>query len=216
MTLKDMMLGTAVAALIAGGAVAQDTNTDATAPMPQAEGTADVEAQTEMGTDGTSMESGSDMTTEAPAESVGDAPLTPEEPMAPSADTETAAEEPAAPDAGEAMAPESDTAEAPASIQEMTVDQVIGQTVIGIDDETVGDIDYVVDTPSGLAFVVGVGGFLGLGEYTVAIPADQFSIDEEGTFKLTSMTKADIEAQPEFTEEGVESLPGDMVIGDLL
>ncbi|PIL21817.1 hypothetical protein P775_02255 [Puniceibacterium antarcticum] len=188
-----MMLGSAIAALVAGGAIAQtaDTtpptaSTSDEAPAVEMDNSTTMESDTQMGTDGTT-----------------------------------------APDAGATMAPESDTATdgttdgmmdtetTPTSIAEMTVDEVVGTDVVGIDDESVGEVDYVVQQTDGLAFVVGVGGFLGLGEYTVAIPADQFSLNADGDFSLSSMTKEDIKTLPEFTEDGVEGLDGDLVIGDL-
>ncbi|KMK65281.1 PRC-barrel domain-containing protein [Puniceibacterium sp. IMCC21224] len=216
MTLKNMMIGSAVAALVAGGAIAQETSTEAPAPLvPSAE----VETQSDATTDGTEMGTGSDMTAETPV--IPDADV--------EADTEMSTDMPVAPDAGTTLAPETGMAAEtqptlgddmgadplPNDVAELTVDQVLGMTVTGIDDETIGEIDYVVAQPDGPAFVIGVGGFLGLGEYTVAIPADQFSVTEDGYLKLASMTRSDIEAQPEFDESGVEGLEGDVVIGSL-
>ena len=194
MTLKDMMLGTAIAALVAGGAVAQEaTSTDPS--MPQASSETEMNVEAETGTEGSSA----GVTAESETE------LSTEEPS-------MAAE---TPDAGSTMAPETETSDVPASIEEMTVAEVVGQTVTGVDDETIGEIDYVVQLPEGLAFVIGIGGFLGLGEYTVAIPADQFSIDENGYLHLASMTRSDLEALPEFDESSAESLDGELKIGEL-
>jgi hypothetical protein len=194
MTLKDMMLGSAIAALVAGGAIAQTADTT----TPES-GSATEEPMT-------APESSMDSNTGTAAESTPDAGST----MAPEAGIAADGEN------DTTMGAETDMAQEPASINEMTVDQVVGSSVVGIDDETVGDINYVVEQTDGLAFVIGVGGFLGLGEYSVAIPADQFSMNDEGDLALTSMTKEELETMPEFDDEGVEDLDGELVIGDLM
>jgi sporulation protein YlmC with PRC-barrel domain len=53
--------------------------------------------------------------------------------------------------------------------------QLIGVDVYGADNQKIGDIDEVLVDPQGKVhgFVVGVGGFLGLGQKDVAIPFDQ-------------------------------------------
>ncbi len=210
MTLKDMMLGSAIAALVAGGAVAQSADSPSTdsgssteAPMTDSESTMDSDSSA---TDSTMESDTANDTMTAPDAGSTDTGST----MAPESDT--AAET----DGDTSMGAETDMAAEPASLNEMTVDQVVGTSVVGIDDEDVGEIDYVVEQTDGLAFVIGVGGFLGLGEYTVAIPADQFSMNADGDLALTSMTKEELEAMPEFNEEGVEGLDGELVIGDLM
>ena len=243
MALKDMMLGTAIAALIAGGAVAQDTNTQPTegdAPaveeMEQSDGdtgastetTAETEAQDDMSTGETAeTETEDGMSTESTAETdTGTDMETDSADGGMGSDTDTAADDPAttdggsdmeaeAPDAGSEMAAESEAAEAPSSLSEMTVGQVVGTSVLGVDNEDVGEVDYVIAQGDSVSFVIGIGGFLGLGEYTVALPADQFSLNADGELKLSSMTRADLEQQPEFDESEAESLPDDMRIGDL-
>lgn len=245
MALKDMMLGTAIAALIAGGAVAQDTNTQSTegdAPAAEemeqsgddtgasTEPTAETDAQDDMSTGETAeTESEDGMSTESTAETETDTGTDMETGSADSgmsADTDTAADDPAttdggsdmeaeAPDADSEMAAESEAAEAPSSLSEMTVGQVVGTSVLGVDNEDVGEVDYVIAQGDSVSFVIGIGGFLGLGEYTVALPADQFSLNADGELKLSSMTRADLEQQPEFDESEAESLPDDLRIGDL-
>lgn len=232
MTLKEMMLGSAIAALVAGGAVAQtadapvagssDSETSTEAPVVDPQSSTDTETDTEVDTD-TGMAAESDTETDT------DTGMTTESEIETDTDTGMAADSEAAPDAGATMAPEAgmaaegddamgDTAmaEGPTSLSAMTVDEVVGTSVIGIDDQNVGDVDYVIEQSDGLAFVVGVGGFLGLGEYTVAVPADQFTLNADGDLALSSMTQEELESMPEFTEEGVEGLDGELVIGDLM
>ncbi|SNR50536.1 PRC-barrel domain-containing protein [Puniceibacterium sediminis] len=199
MTLKNMMLGSAIAALVAGGAMAQSAGTSVAA-------TADTETSVEapMGNAEASVSTG----------------------MAAESDTGVTADSSTNANSTSAMTTQTDTTaesnlgmggnEVATQISAMTVDDIVGTNVIGMDKESIGEVDYVVQQTDGLAFVIGIGGFLGLGEYTVAIPADQFSVNADGDLVLSTMTKAELEALPEFNEDDVESLDGDLLIGDLI
>ena len=107
------------------------------------------------------------------------------------------------------------TADAGMAFSGMVAGDLIGMEVIEANGETVGEIDYVVRQADGLAAVIGIGGFLGLGEYTVAVPLDEFSRSPEGELKLNTWTEAELEAQPEFDETGVESLPEDAPLDEM-
>jgi len=84
--------------------------------------------------------------------------------------------------------------------------RVIGSTVYtsaGDDAETIGDVnDLVVDSNGQVAAaVIGVGGFLGIGEKDVAIDFDQMQWTQaaDGTWRWTLATTADaLNAAPEF------------------
>jgi putative membrane protein len=66
-----------------------------------------------------------------------------------------------------------------------------GTTVYGANQENIGDINDVVLSRDGqvVAVVVGVGGFLGLGEKDVAIPFDAIEIRESGDQGGTTQTQ---------------------------
>lgn len=99
----------------------------------------------------------------------------------------------------------------------MVVGDLIGLNVYGTNDETVGEIDYIVRDNDKLAAVIGIGGFLGLGEYTVAIPLEQFSMasgDMDG-LKLSSWTEEELEQQPEFDESGDVGLDDDVRLDEV-
>lgn len=82
----------------------------------------------------------------------------------------------------------------------------IGQPVFNAADESVGKVtDLVVDAERRIvAVVVGVGGFLGIGEKNVALPVDAVTANrdpENGTVKLvTTETAESLKAAPEFKE----------------
>jgi hypothetical protein len=82
---------------------------------------------------------------------------------------------------------------------------LIGSTVYTPADETVGDINDVIVGLDGKiqGVVIGVGGFLGLGEKDVAVQMDKFTVQPQDANKnnvrlILNSTKADLEAAPEF------------------
>jgi hypothetical protein len=96
---------------------------------------------------------------------------------------------------------------------EMTVGQILGMEVSGADGENVGEIDYIYQGSDGYMAVIGIGGFLGLGEHTVALPLSDFSMNETGDgLVVNGMTEADLDAMPEIDESELESLPDDHMI----
>ena len=80
---------------------------------------------------------------------------------------------------------------------------LIGLTVVGSNNESIGSVsDLLVDEDGNiLAAVVGVGGFLGIGQKNVAISFDAFDItrdkDGDAQGRLT-LTKKELESAPEF------------------
>jgi sporulation protein YlmC with PRC-barrel domain len=100
---------------------------------------------------------------------------------------------------------------------------LIGSTVYASsaeDAEVIGDINDIVVTPEGKvgSLIVGVGGFLGLGEKDVAVNYDQIEwIDRDGDrWLVANMSREQLEAAPAFnrdmiyadarsTEEGVDA-----------
>jgi len=85
----------------------------------------------------------------------------------------------------------------------MLASQFMGQTVYSTANESVGEINDLVlnkelDT---VTAIVGVGGFLGIGEKDVAIPVDQITAakDENNNIRLTiQSSKEQLEAAPAF------------------
>jgi sporulation protein YlmC with PRC-barrel domain len=87
--------------------------------------------------------------------------------------------------------------------QEKLASRWIGQTIYNQADENVGDINDLVIGQNGQidAVVIGVGGFLGIGEKNVAIPfsAVQAATDTDGNLKLVvQFSKDDLNKAPEF------------------
>lgn len=119
-------------------------------------------------------------------------------PQAPGCSTEPQAQQPAtpAPDANANTAVTIDASKA------MLVTRVIGSSVFS-GDENVGDVNDLIFDDKGTiqAAVIGVGGFLGMGEKDVAVPLNQINAvrDENNAIKLTIMaSREELEQAPAF------------------
>lgn len=143
-------------------------------------------------------------------------PAAPEatEPMAdPATDAaavEAAAEEAAAAEAAAAVADSGKVAQQQAA-NELRIDWITGTTVTAPDGVEIGKIgDLIVDGESGqmIAAIVGVGGFLGMGEKQIAVPFDQLSVNYDAQEIVSTLTKDEAEAAPEYVFREREAAPG--------
>jgi hypothetical protein len=77
--------------------------------------------------------------------------------------------------------------------------QILGKPVYNDYNEWVGDVDDIIIAPDkSLSYaIIGVGGFLGLGEHYVAIPFNQFK-SGDGKYVLPGATKDTLKAIPTF------------------
>jgi len=77
--------------------------------------------------------------------------------------------------------------------------QILGKPVYNDKDEKVGDVDDLIIAPdSSVSYaIIGVGGFLGLGERQVAIPVNHFK-SGDGRIVLPGATKDALQAMPSF------------------
>lgn len=81
--------------------------------------------------------------------------------------------------------------------------QLLDQSVTNAADESIGDINDILIGSDGkiAAVIVGVGGFLGMGEKDVALPFDQltFAKDEDNDLVVgTGATKESLQSAPEY------------------
>lgn len=86
---------------------------------------------------------------------------------------------------------------------DIRAEEMVGTTVYGTDDANVGEIGDVVLSADGKvdAYIVDVGGFLGLGEKEVAVGSDnlKFMTDADGKkYLYTTFTKEQLEAAPAY------------------
>lgn len=86
--------------------------------------------------------------------------------------------------------------------QSLLVDTMIGSNVYSPDDEDIGSIDDVLITTDGEVggVVIGVGGWLGVGQRDVLVQLEDLLLDtRDGEFRLVMQrTREELEAQPEF------------------
>jgi sporulation protein YlmC with PRC-barrel domain len=77
--------------------------------------------------------------------------------------------------------------------------QILGKLVYNEQDEKVGQVDDIIVAPDkAISYaILGVGGFLGLGERNVVIPFTQLKADD-GKFILRGATKDALKALPAF------------------
>lgn len=76
---------------------------------------------------------------------------------------------------------------------------ILGKKVYNDEGRVVGKVDDVIVAPDkALSYaIIGAGGFLGMGKHDVAIPINQFRIDN-GKIMLAGATKDAIKALPKF------------------
>ncbi|UWQ83451.1 PRC-barrel domain-containing protein [Leisingera caerulea] len=101
-------------------------------------------------------------------------------------------------------------------IRAMTVGDLVGKNVLSASNADVGEIDYVIVHDNKLSGVVGVGGFLGMGEHSVAIPLTDFEVTKNGQLRLTAQSEAQLKAMPEIDENAIEPVKSEVILGDYM
>ena len=96
---------------------------------------------------------------------------------------------------------------------DMTVTDLVGTNVLAADGEDVGEVDNIAVMGDRLMAVVGIGGFLGLGEHDVALPLDRFTMEGDNLV-VTGLSSDRFEALPQYDEASAEYLPTDGRLGD--
>lgn len=99
---------------------------------------------------------------------------------------------------------------------ELRLDWVTGATVTSPDGETIGKVsDLIMDRDSGqmVAAVIGVGGFLGIGEKKIAVPWARLAIDYDANQITSDLSRAEADAAPEYVFRERESMPAPVDAG---
>lgn len=100
----------------------------------------------------------------------------------------------------------------PAAQAKLEASEIIGMSVIGADDENIGEVSEILIDDGGKveAFIIDVGGFLGMNEKPVAVSMDDLQFaraegsDDWSTIK-TGLTKKSLESQQAYTEDQYKS-----------
>ena len=94
----------------------------------------------------------------------------------------------------------------------MTVNEVIGLAVLGSEGRYVGEVDAVFIDDGCYRAVIGMGGFLGLGQHSVVLPLSDFDM-AAGELHHTDATKDDLRSLPEVDDGDIDGLGGYYIIG---
>ncbi|MCA0939913.1 PRC-barrel domain-containing protein [Salipiger pacificus] len=106
------------------------------------------------------------------------------------------------PPTSEAVVPQQDSAE-------MLGDWLLSTSVTSPDGETIGSIKDFIITADGqiTAVILGVGGFLGIGQKDIAVDYSQLDIQYDGDAIQLAMTREEADAAPEYQYRDKETPP---------
>jgi putative membrane protein len=89
----------------------------------------------------------------------------------------------------------------------ISIDEVLGSTVVNSAGEEVAEIeDIVLDQNQKHYAILSVGGFLGIGDKKVAIPLDQLQLGEDEVYLMSAQTEEQLEEMPEYEEDQYQPL----------
>jgi hypothetical protein len=104
----------------------------------------------------------------------------------------------------------------PQSLSEMTVGDLNGTDVMDANGDNIGKITDVVQGTNEGEAVLGIGGFLGIGRYDVALPLSDLSYNAQDRVISVSLTREELEAMPEYDGTDREPLPADTQLSTLM
>lgn len=93
------------------------------------------------------------------------------------------------------------------STTQIKAEELVGKDIKNLSGDTIGEIDSVIVDQQGkvAAIIVEVGGFLGLGERTVALDWNDLKYRPNGNVVQSTMTKAQLKALPEYKYEAAQN-----------
>ena len=103
----------------------------------------------------------------------------------------------------------------PSDIKSAKASELIGKNVYSSTDERIGEIDDVVVSKSGGApmALIGVGGFLGIGEKKAAVSFDQLKVQGD-KIVAAGLTKDSLKAQADYKSDDYSKYDRDRVVGE--
>ncbi|MBQ2259769.1 MAG: PRC-barrel domain-containing protein [Loktanella sp.] len=105
---------------------------------------------------------------------------------------------------------------APQSLEEMTVGDLTGTDVIDANGDSIGSIRDVIQGAGEAEAVVGIGGFLGIGRYDVALPLSDLNYNPEDRAISVTLTREELEALPEYEAGDIEPLPAETPLSSMI
>jgi sporulation protein YlmC with PRC-barrel domain len=110
-------------------------------------------------------------------------------------------------------APATPRATLPSDIGSMKVSELVGKNVYTASDEKIGDVNDVVTSKSGgeAMAVIGVGGFLGIGEKEAAIPISQLKVQGD-KIVASGATKDSLKQHADYKKDNYTKLDRDKMV----
>jgi hypothetical protein len=104
----------------------------------------------------------------------------------------------------------------PSDIKMAKASDLVGKNVYSAADEKIGDIDAIVTSKTSKEpmAVIGVGGFLGIGEKKAAVPIDQLKVQGD-KIVASGLTKDSLKAQAEYKSDEYDKVDRERVVGEL-
>lgn len=96
------------------------------------------------------------------------------------------------------------------AMNELRLEWITDAAVTAPDGTKIGDInDLIVDGENGqmIAAIIGVGGFLGIGQKQIAVPWDQLTVNYDAQEISSDLTKEEADAAPEYVFRDREDAP---------
>lgn len=240
---KTLMTSAAALIIAAGSAFAQDTSTEVEGDVAAGES---VEAEADMSTDvETDLEETAEEAGEAvenTAEDVADAAENTAEDVEQGAEEMAAETEESMEEMGSDVAEGADemtdemegegemSADAEGAVldsdmaaaADMQISSLIGSNVVSQEGNDVGEIDNFVEANGEVMAVIGIGGFLGLGEHDVAIALDRLTVNESNAegepieFMVSGHTEDELKEMQEFDAASATTIDGEMSLRSAL
>ncbi len=95
-----------------------------------------------------------------------------------------------------------------AGLGDRTIDELVGTELVNDAGESIGEIDNFGLAGDQIVAIVGIGGFLGMGEHMVAMPIERLSYDGE-QLVISDVTREELEALPEYDESQAQAFASD-------
>jgi sporulation protein YlmC with PRC-barrel domain len=104
----------------------------------------------------------------------------------------------------------------PSDIAQMKVSDLVGKSVYSSSDERIGEVDDVVVAKSGgeAMAVIGVGGFLGIGEKDAAVPVSQLKVQGD-KIVATGATKDSLKQHAEYKKDNYTKVDRDKMVSQV-
>lgn len=97
----------------------------------------------------------------------------------------------------------------------MKVREIIGRDVVNASGKDIGEIDDIVinDQDQAMYAVIGVGGFLGLGQKEIAIPFEQLRLGADNVILMSERSESDLKQMPAYRKGQWKSVEPGRALG---